>query len=359
MAAEKNDSEKTEEPSQYRIEEFRSRGQVAQSKEFGSVLVLTATFVVLGMSMVYIFETMEEFFRWLLQQDPQTIYDKEALKQLFSRAVLAIFKCCLPIFSAAIIGGFVSSIVQIGFLFAPEVLTVDFEKINPLTGFQRLFSGRMITETLKGILKFVIILTITYLILRNDFFHLSGLYQLEILQGALWGKVLLVKLGLFILLGWAILALGDFVFEKFRYHQSLKLTKQQSKEELKEKEGNPEIKQRIRNIQRDIARKRMMKDLKKATVVVTNPTHLSIALLYDRDTMVAPKVIAKGADYMAMRIREIAKENDIPMIENVSLARTLFKTVKVGEIVPRTLYKAIAEILAFVFKLQKKRKALG
>lgn len=354
-----NDSEKTEDPSQYRIEEFRSKGQVAQSKEIAGVLVLTATFVVFCLSLVSAYETMDEYIRWLLEQDPKTLYDKEPLKQLASRTLTAGLVSCLPVFVAAIIASILSSVAQVGFLFAPDILTVDFERINPLEGAKKYFSMKMITEAVKGIIKFIIILSITYLVLKSEAVKLSGFLNTDLVSGVLWGKDLLFKLGLFLILGWAILAIADFAWEKFSYNNKLKQTKQQSKEELREKEGNPEIKQRIRTIQREVARKRMMNNVKKATVIVTNPTHLSVALFYDRESMVAPKILAKGADFMALKIREIAKTNDIPIVENVSLARTLYKTVKVGEIVPRTLYKAIAEILAFVYKINKKNKALG
>ena len=172
------------------------------------------------------------------------------------------------------------------------------------------------------------------------------------------GKYLMVKLGFSILLGLGVIALMDFAWEKWSYHKKMMMTKQEAKQEAKEKDGNPEIKNRIRTIQRQMAQKRMMNDVKKADVIVTNPTHISVALKYDGNEMVAPSVLAKGADHLALRIREIAKENDIPIVENIMLARTLYKTVKVGHGVPRTLYKAVAEILAFVYKLRRKQKAL-
>jgi flagellar biosynthetic protein FlhB len=168
----------------------------------------------------------------------------------------------------------------------------------------------------------------------------------------------MVKLGFSILLGLGIIALADFAWEKWSYRKKMMMTKQEAKEEAKEKDGNPEIRNRIRQIQRQMAQKRMMNDVKKADVIVTNPTHISVALKYDGESMVAPSVMAKGADHLALRIREIAKENDIPIVENIMLARTLYKTVKVGHGVPRTLYKAVAEILAFVYKLRRKQKAL-
>ncbi len=162
-----------------------------------------------------------------------------------------------------------------------------------------------------------------------------------------------------ILAGLAIIAAADFAYQKFSYKKKLMMTKEQAKKESKEQDGNPEIKQRIRSIQREMSQKRMMADVPKADVIITNPTHISIALKYDKATMVAPEVIAKGADAVAMKIREIAKESDIPIVENVPLARAMYKTVKIGDGVPRNLYKAVAEVLAFVYKLKRKRKAVA
>jgi flagellar biosynthetic protein FlhB len=154
-------------------------------------------------------------------------------------------------------------------------------------------------------------------------------------------------------------AMLDFAYQKYTYHNKLKQTKQQIKQESKEQDGNPEIKQRIRQIQREMSRKRMIKDVQTADVIITNPTHISIVLKYDSENMVSPMIIGKGQDHLAMKIREIARLHDIPIVENVLLARTLYKTVKVGSPVPRNLYKAVAEVLAFVYKLKKKKKALA
>jgi flagellar biosynthetic protein FlhB len=248
--------------------------------------------------------------------------------------------------------------MQIGFLYSPEILNVDIDRINPLKGFGRLFSKKAITEALKGFVKFVVVITITYSIMKDNIGSFLGFLHSEAGTSLAFGKFLMVKLGFSILLGLGLVALADFSWEKWSYRQKMMMTKQEAKEEAKEKDGNPEIKNKIRQIQRQMAQKRMMDDVKKADVIVTNPTHISVAIKYDGEKMVAPSVTAKGADHLALRIREIAKENDIPVVENIMLARTLYKTVKVGHGVPRTLYKAVAEILAFVYKLKRKKKAL-
>lgn len=359
MADENNDSEKTEEPSEHRREEFRNRGEVASSRELNSILILFATFLTLILSGVFIFETLTEYIEWLYTLDPQKIYAAKPFQQLIEKTAYCGLKCSAPCLIVALCIGVLAQVMQIGFLFAPDVLQLKFDRINPINGMTRLFNKKSIVEVIKGLLKFAVILIIAYSVMRNNLSNMSGFLHVDVLQSFLYGKTIMVKLGFSILLGLFVVALADFAWEKYSYTQKLKVTKQQSKEELKEKEGNPEIKNRIRAIQRDVARKRMMAKVPKADVIVTNPTHISIALRYDPTTMVAPEVLAKGADGIAMRIREIAKQNDIPIVENIQLARTLYKTVKVGHGVPRTLYKSIAEVLAFVYKFKKKRKALS
>jgi len=358
MAEENSDSEKTEDPSQYRIDEFRNKGQVSQSKELTSLLILAATMITLSMSMVFIFEVLFEYMDWLFKLNPTLVYSEEAFKKFVEKSILTGLKCAAPALLTSLCIGVISTIMQVGILFSPDILNIKLERLNPLEGIKRIFAKRAIVETFKGILKFSIILSIAYFTFKNDSKNLGGFFQVEILEGVMYGKGIVLRLAFSILLGLVVVAIFDFAWEKYSYKQKLMLTKQQAKDELKEKEGNPEIKQRIRTIQREMAQKRMLNDIKGADFVVTNPTHISVAIKYDLDNMVAPKVVGKGADFMAKKIRELAKENDVPLIENVSLARTLYKTVKIGESVPRNLYKAIAEILAFVYKLKKKNKAL-
>lgn len=356
--ADENDDEKTEEPSQYRIDEARKKGDVASSKELSSVLMLSGSLLTLILCGVFIYETFTEYIDWVYIQDFKAIYTKEKFHDVISHTVWTLLKCVAPSFGASICLGFLSQFVQIGFLYSPEILNADIERINPIKGFGRLFSKKALAEALKGVFKFTVVIIITYSIMKDNIGSFLGFLHSEAGASVAFGQYLMVKLGFSILLGLAIVALADFGWEKWSYRQKMMMTKQEAKEEAKEKDGNPEVKNKIRQIQRQMAQKRMMDDVKKADVIVTNPTHISVALKYDGQTMVAPSVTAKGADHLALRIREIAKENDIPIVENIMLARTLYKTVKVGHGVPRTLYKAVAEILAFVYKLKRKQKAL-
>jgi flagellar biosynthetic protein FlhB len=356
--AEENDDEKTEEPSQHRIDESRNKGEVAVSRELSSVILLSGSLLTLIISGVFVYEQFTEYIDWIYRLDFKLIYTAEKFGDVISTTAWTLVKCVGPFFVASACLGFLSTFIQIGFLYSPEILEVKLERLNPIQGFQRLFSKKALVEAVKGVFKFTVIIAITYNVMKNNIGSFLGFLHADAAQSLGFGKYLMVKLGFSILLGLGVIALMDFAWEKWSYHKKMMMTKQEAKQEAKEKDGNPEIKNRIRTIQRQMAQKRMMNDVKKADVIVTNPTHISVALKYDGNEMVAPSVLAKGADHLALRIREIAKENDIPIVENIMLARTLYKTVKVGHGVPRTLYKAVAEILAFVYKLRRKQKAL-
>lgn len=356
--AEENDNEKTEEPSQYRVDEARKKGDVASSKELSSVLLLTGSLLTLIICGMFVYEQFTEYIDWLYRQDFKNIYSKENFTEVISKTMWVLVKCVAPSFGASFCLGILTQFMQIGFLYSPEILNADLERINPIKGFGRLFSKKAIVEAVKGCFKFTVVILITYSVLKDNVGSFLGFLHADAGQSLAFGQYLMVKLGFSILLGLGVIALADFAWEKWSYHQKMMMTKQEAKEESKEKDGNPEVKNKIRQIQRQMAQKRMMDDVKKADVIVTNPTHISVALKYDGETMVAPALLAKGADHLALRIREIAKENDIPVVENIMLARTLYKTVKVGQGVPKTLYKAVAEILAFVYKLKRKQKAL-
>lgn len=350
-----SDEEKTEEPSQHRIDKFRKRGEVASSKELVNVLVLAACLGTLGLSMVYMYETISNYIHWLYTLDVAYAYSDKAIRTILYQTVITAVKCIAPVLFAAFSIGITGYLIQVGFLFAPEVLELKFDRINPVNGIKRLFSMRALVEALKGIFKFAIIGLIVYLFVKDDLNIYRGFLHMDLAGSFIFAKNKIIMLGFMILLGLFVVAMGDFIYQKMKYLKKLKQGKSESKRELKEQEGNPEVKQKIRAIQREMAQKRMMKDVQTADVIVTNPTHISIGLKYDAEKMISPIIIAKGADHIALKIREIAKEHNIPIVENVPLARTLYSTVKVYDVVPRTLYKTVAEVLAFVYKLKKKR----
>jgi flagellar biosynthesis protein FlhB len=359
--AEEQDSagEKSEEPSASRIEEFRKKGEVASSKELNSVLLLAASLLTLGLSLAFIYDTLSGYIHWLYALDINNAYSSENMRRLLMETIFVAAKCVGPLFLVSICVGVISTVAQIGFLFSPEVLEFKPDRINPVQGLKRLFSMKSAMEALKAVLKFTFILFIVYWYIKDDLTTFIGFYHLELVGSFLHAKWLIMKLGFSILLGLSIVAAIDFAYQKFSYKKKLMMTKEQAKRDHKEKEGSPEVRQRIRTIQREMANKRMMAEIPNADVIVTNPTHISIVIRYDAEQMISPVVVGKGADHLALRIREMAKKHDIPIVENVLLARTLYKTVKEGQPVPRTLYKAVAEILAFVYKLKRKKKALA
>ncbi|WP_372652482.1 flagellar biosynthesis protein FlhB [Halobacteriovorax sp.] len=354
-----SDAEKTEDPSAHRIEEFRKRGEVASSKELTSVLVLAASLMTLGLSMVYMYEVLSEFVQWLYTLDTASAYTEKSMNTIVHKLITVSLKSVAPMFLVTLAIGVSANVAQVGLLFSPEVLEWKPERINPLQGVKKLFSMKSLVEAVKGVFKFIFILGIVYYFLKDEMHTFGGFFHLDFFQSFLYGKTFLIKLGFAIVLGLVVIAIGDFAYQKFSYKKKLMMTKEEAKQEHKQQDGNPEIKQRIRAVQREMSQRRVMSEVPKADVIVTNPTHISIALKYDPETMVSPEVIAKGADVLALKIREIAKGHDIPIVENVPLARGLYKTVKEGQGVPRNLYKAVAEVLAFTYKLKKQKKALS
>ena len=354
MAEEMGDQDKTEEPTQHRIDEFREKGQVAVSKEFSSVFVLSVSIGMLGLMMVLIYEELNSFIEWIYTLNLDQAYSKEYFKIFVYKILKTMFICIGPFFIVVFLVGILSQIIQFGLIYAPSILEVKFERISPVNGLKRIFSLRSLTEGIKGFLKFVVVVTIAYIIFSKEVWSFGGFLQSNIIQGFLYGKFLILKMGFAIIAGLFILAILDFSWEKFQYHKKLRQTRQQLKEENREKEGNPEIKQRIRNIQKKMAQGRMMQEVPRAQVIVNNPTHISVAIKYDQKTMVAPTIVAKGTNQIAFKIREIAQRHQIPMVENIELARVLYKTVRIGDRVPRVLYKAVAEVLAFVYRMKKR-----
>lgn len=344
--------EKTEAPSAKRRADFRKKGQVAQSKEVQTAGLLTIALLFWLFYLPVFWSNISELLTsiWRNPHDFDGSPSKVFSLTVFITQEMAYL--LLPLFVLVVIIGFFSSLFQIGWLFTTQPLTPDFTKLDPVKGFGRMFSVRSLVDLLKSILKVVLIGWIAYSTVYDHFEEALILVDTSPNEAVFFlGRVAMLILakvcGLLILI-----AAIDFLYTKHEMEEKMKMTKQEVKEEFKEMEGDPYIKSQIRRIQQDMAQKRMMADVPEADVVITNPTHISVAIKYDTQSMDAPMILAKGADHIAMRIREIARENDIPIMENPPVARLLHK-IDLGATIPEEMFKAVAEILAHVYSLKK------
>lgn len=354
MASDADQGERTEEATQQRREDYRKRGQIAQTRELSSVLLLFSSVLIIAVMSQFFLQQINELF-YLSFGDQLVANIREGhTNSIATFAVTRMAYIILPIMGVYWVVGLASSVLQVGFVYNEEAMQVRWERLDPVAGFKKMFSLRAILEGLKAIVKVSVILGLSYLLLRdhiNTLPHLMSFSIAQILQflGSLTIR-LLSGVGFFML----CLAGADYFYQRWDMEKEMRMTKQEIKEEHKSREGDPMIRARIKRIQREMASKRMMGEVPKADVIVTNPTHIAVALKYD-DTMVAPTVIAMGADNIAAKIRELAKEFNIPIVENKPLARAIFKTMKIGQQIPRELYTAIAEVLSYVYRLRKKK----
>jgi flagellar biosynthetic protein FlhB len=353
MAGESDQGERSEEATQQRRDDFRKRGQVAQTKELSVVLLLFASIGMVYMMSKYFFAQIHEVFTMSmgdnLAEMVRTGEWHEASWFALQRGVMMI----APVLGMFWVLGFASTVVQIGFLQNEDALQFDFNRIDPVAGLKRIFSLKSLIEGFKSLLKVGVIMFISYLMLKDQLQTLPHLMYFTTPQIIEFLGTLTVRLltgtGFFML----FLTAADYMFQRWELEKEMRMTKQEIREEVKSREGDPLIKARIKRVQREIAGRRMMEDVPKADVIVTNPTHIAVALKYN-DNMVAPQLIAKGADLLAQRIKDLAREHNIPIVENKPLARTIFKTLKIGQGIPRELYTAVAEVLSYVYKLKKK-----
>jgi flagellar biosynthetic protein FlhB len=354
MADEDKDS-RTEQASGKRREDFRKKGQVAQSREVHTAALMTA-FLLLWLFYAPIFwEQLELLMRGLISQIGTFQLSPASVRTLFIFILARLGLLLSPLLLLVLVIGFFSSFMQIGWLFTTKPLEPDLSKLDPIKGAAKFFSKRSLLEVAKSLAKVLLIGYVAYRTIHGEFEQGLNLIDMPpastlIFIGRMAFAVLLKTCGILIVLG-----LIDYLFVRWEMEEKMKMTKQEQKEEYKEMEGDPLIKGKIRQIQMQMARKRMMAEIPKADVVITNPTHLSVAIAYRREEMDSPRIVAKGADALAMKIREIAKEHGVPLVENVPVARALYK-FEVGDSVPEELYKAVAEILAYVYSLKGKAK---
>lgn len=355
MASEENDSEKTEEPTAQRREDFRNQGQVAQTKELATVLMLFGAALLIWMLGRYFFTQIAEVFTRSYGDFIITAARSGDYKTAMLFAGTKMANIVLPVFGLVFVIGIASSLFQVGFLSTSETISPNLDKINPVNGLKRLLSLNALIEGLKAVIKVCIIGFVVYTIIKSEILKSPFMINYTVDQLSQYFGNISFRLIFGVAIAMTFLALFDYGFQRWEIEKKMRMTKQEVKEEVKTREGDPHIKARIRRIQRELANKRMMTQVPKADVIITNPTHLAVALKYDAN-LPAPQVIAKGAGAVALRIRELAKEHEIPIVENKPLARTMFKTLKIGQIIPRELFNAVAEVLAYVYKLKRRRR---
>ena len=351
--AEQQGQEKTEAPTERKRQKAREEGQATFSKELSSAALLGTATLTLYFASAWLLDGVREMMRgsfteFKVGQDLSI----DATYRIFGESFSAIAPTMLALSAVIVSVAFLSSVVQVGFRFVLKPLVPKFSKLSPLKGIKRIFSTQGVAELLKSLGKLAIIGLIgyfTFVDLLKEANSLAVLPPELIIRfnfkaaAEITGKIVLALFAL---------SVFDYFYQRWYQEQQLKMTKQEVKEETKETEGDPQLKARIRQIQREMSNARMMQEVPKADALVVNPTHFSVALLYDREVMEAPQVIAKGADFLALRMRTIATENNVPVVEKPALARELYAAVKVGESIPERLYKAIAEILALIYRLR-------
>lgn len=354
MAEEDQGQERTEEATPKRREESREKGQVAVSREVASAIVLGASLIYFYFGSGHLMEGIVEIMKTAFRDSGRVLLSQENIHALIFSLVYKVFLLIFPLLLAVCIAGFVANVFQVGFLFSWEAVQPKLSKVDPFKGLKRLFSLRSLVELVKSLFKLSVVGLIAYLAIVKE---IPALFPLA--DQSIWGMLLFIgrvafKIMMLTCMVLLVMALLDYLYQRWEFEKSIRMSPQEIKEEFKHSEGDPLIKSRIKRLQRDIARKRMMAGIPKADVVITNPTHLAIAIRYDQDNMNAPVVIAKGAGYVAQKIKEIAAKHQIPMVENKPVAQVLYKIVNIGDTIPADLYRAVAEILAYVYRLKDK-----
>jgi flagellar biosynthetic protein FlhB len=353
--ADESFQEKTEQATPKKKEDARNKGQAAKSKEVSSIAILAAGTIYLFFNAGELTDKLGANIKQTFINIPQITSGDMGLDTYMSQTIQNFLVMILPILILLVVVSLAANLLQTGFILSVEPLTPDLSKIDPVKGFGKIISKRSMAELLKSIFKIVIVGWAAFSILKNDYSLMIPLmYQDNVQIMSMLGRISLkvVTRCCYVIF---VLAVLDYLFQKWEFEQNLKMTKQEVKEEYKQTDGDPMIKSRIRSIQREMARRRMMKEVPKADVVITNPTHYAIALRYKpEEKMTAPKIVAKGADNIAMKIKEIALKHGIPMVENKPLAQNLYK-LDLGQEVPPNFYQAVAEILAYVYGLKKKK----
>lgn len=347
--------ERTEPATPKRREEARKKGQVPRSHELVTAGVLAAIFLLLHQSGGGLVVRLADFLAASLDGAAAVDLTDGNVLGWYVQAAVFFLATAAPLFLVSLGTGLVLNYLQVGFLFTTAPLTPDLGKLNPGRGLQRLFSRHALVELVKSLAKVVLIAWAAFGAVRPAFDLVLGLNETELGEVFPTLEILVYRVGLRVSLALLVLALLDYAYQRWDYGRGLRMSKQEVKDEAKQQEGDPQVKGQIKSRMRQMAMRRMMQRVPQADVVITNPTHLAVALQYETKTMDAPEIVAMGADYLAQRIRELAEENRVPIVENPPLARALWSTGEIGQAIPLDLYQAVAEVLAFVYRLKRRR----
>ncbi|MBQ2802533.1 MAG: flagellar biosynthesis protein FlhB [Lachnospiraceae bacterium] len=352
--------ERTEPATQKKLSDARKEGQVAKSKEIANGLGLLAFFLVLKLMVGNIGTQLLNLYEVFYGRIPEltTFWQghmpENDVRLVFRQMMLEVLIIIAPILLISFAVAFLSDVFQVKWQLTTKPLMPKLNKLNPVSGFKKLFSPNALVELVKSILKIGLITYICYDYIKDKWIVIFELYDMTLLQALSVIADTVTDLGIRISIVYMLIAGADYVYQKFKFSRDMRMSKQEIKEEYKQAEGDPQIKGKIRRRMQEASQRRMMQSLPQADVVITNPTHYAVAIKYDPEVADAPIVIAKGEDFLAAKIKEVAKENHIEIVENKPLARMLYANVDIGQAVPPELYQAVAEVLAFVYHLQGK-----
>ena len=350
--------EKTEPATAKKLSDARKEGQVCKSRELDQAATLVALFLALKILISFMGSNFLQLFRDIYNKIPETVAAREfssvAVMSYLQHSVLISVKLAGPFFAAGVVVAFLINVVQVKWKVSTKPLKPKPDKFNPINGFKRIFSKDSLFELVKSIAKIALISIIAYTTLKSHIEEIFLLYHITLQQAIAQIGTLVIDVGFRISIIYCIIGAVDYLYQKHKFNEDMKMTKQEVKDEMKNSEGDPQIKGKQRQRMQEASRRRMMQDVPKADVVITNPTHYAVALKYDAGTGTAPVLVAKGADLVAQRIREIAKENHVEIVENKPLARMIYTNVEIGQEIPPELYQAVAEILAAVYRAQNR-----
>lgn len=353
LLAEGDTGEKTEKATPRRREEAREKGQVFKSADLNSAAILLAGSAAVYLSFSFAIGRIKGFTALYLLHRGTAEFTGAYAYFMFLEVMRLLAELTVPVFAATFFTALLVSYVQVGVVFSAEPLIPKFERLNPVEGFKRIFSKRALMELAKSIGKVCITGYVVYTVLRNNYYLFPRFVDMEVSATIALLSQVVFELAIKVGIVFVIIGIADYIYQWFEYEKSLKMSKYDIKQEYKQTEGDPLLKSRQRQIQREMAMRRMMSEVPKADVVITNPTHFAVALKYEAPQMEAPVVVAKGQDYVAQRIKEVAALNNVATVENRVLARTLYYSTEIGDAVPEELYQAVAEVLAFVYRQKK------